>query len=85
MGQQATGQGAASHGGDHEASKDHAVRQVLAIWAECWGPQKDEGVHAALKQGLHSPQQAHSGIWETKRDLVSVTQLSRMAWLMAQV
>ena len=36
--------------------------QVLAVRAEGWSPQEDKGVHAALKQGLHGPQQPHPGI-----------------------
>lgn len=33
--------------------------QVLAVGAEGGRPQEDEGVHAALKQGLHGTQQRH--------------------------
>lgn len=58
MSQEAASQCTAGHGGNHEASKDHAMRQVLAIWAEGGRPKKHKGVHAALKQGLHGPQQA---------------------------
>ena len=62
MSQQAASKGTTGHGGHHEAGKDHAMRQVLAIRAEGRCPQEDEGVHAALEQGLHGSQQAHPGI-----------------------
>lgn len=71
MCQQAACQGAASHGGDHEAGKDHAMGQMLAIWTECWGPQENKGVHAAFKQGLHGAKQADSGICNSKDECVS--------------
>ena len=49
MSQQAASKGTAGHGGYHEAGENHAVWQVLAIRAEGRCPQKDKGVHAALK------------------------------------
>ena len=62
MSKEAASQCTAGHGGHHETRKDHAVRQVLAIWAEGRRPQEHKGVHAALKQGLHGTQQPNPGI-----------------------
>ena len=71
MCQQAACKGAASHGGHHEAGKDHAMGQMLAIWAESRSPQEDKSVHAALKQRLHGAKQANPWICRTNDNSVS--------------
>ena len=52
----------------HEAGKDHAVRQVLALRAERGRPQEDEGVHAALEQALHRSQQRNLLVCSSTQD-----------------
>lgn len=55
----AAGEGGAHHAGGHEAAEDHAVREVLAIGAQCRRPLQSEV----------SPQhQVAWALWQTNRD-----------------
>lgn len=50
------------HGRGHEAGKDHAMGDLLAVGAQGRGPQEHKGVHGGLEQGLHGAQQRNAGI-----------------------
>mmetsp|Transcript_587 Transcript_587/g.1327 ORF Transcript_587/g.1327 Transcript_587/m.1327 type:complete len:273 (+) Transcript_587:537-1355(+) len=52
----------ARHASDHEARKHEAVGDVLVVGGQRRGPQEDEGVHGALVQPLHGPEQRDAAV-----------------------